>query len=184
MEKDISITIGIPRALLYYRYGFLWQTFFKELGLKTVVSSPTSRKILEDGAGLATDEVCLSLKLFLGHVKELTGFCDYILVPRISNFGWHRNLCVRFEALYDLTRNVFRGTGQKFLSYNVDILNRHEEPAAFWALGQSLGYSPKAVKSAYEAARKADQRQWKEKVRKEELLYQSEDLKILIVGHS
>jgi len=184
MENNNSITIGIPRAMLYYRYGFLWQTFFKELGLKTVVSSPTSRKILEDGAGLAADETCLSLKLFLGHVRELAGSCDYILVPRISNFGWHRNLCVRFEALYDLTRNVFRGTGQKFLSYNVDILNRCEEPAAFLTLGQSLGFPPKTVKNAYEAARKAELRQWKEKVRREELLYQSEDLKILIVGHS
>ncbi len=184
MEKENPMTIGIPRALLYYRYGFLWQTFFKELGLQTVVSGPTSRKVLEDGAGLAADETCLSMKLFLGHVKELAGSCDYILVPRISNFGWHRNLCVRFEALYDLTRNVFRGTGQKFLSYNVDVLNGHEEPAAFLTLGQSLGCSPKAAKSAYEAARKADQRKWKEKVRREELLYQSEDLKILIVGHS
>ena len=32
--------IGIPRALLYYRYHVLWNTFFQELGIETVIVEP------------------------------------------------------------------------------------------------------------------------------------------------
>ena len=92
MEKE-TITVGLPRALLYYRYAPLWKAFFQELGAETVVSDPTDRDILERGAALAIDEACLSLKIYLGHVAALVGRCDYILVPRVSNFGRHRNMC-------------------------------------------------------------------------------------------
>ena len=115
MEKQI-ITIGLPRAMLYYRYRTLWRVFFQELGMETVVSAPTDREILERGTALAIDEACLSLKIYLGHVAALVGKCDYILAPRVSNFGRHRSFCTRFEALPDLVRNVFRGEKQKWLS--------------------------------------------------------------------
>lgn len=179
-----SITFGIPKAMLYYRYSVLWETFFHELGIQTIDSGPTSQKILKNGAALAADEACLSLKIFLGHVNELIGSCDYILVPRISNFGRKRNMCVRFEALYDLTRSVFHETGQKFLTYNVDVLAGQDEAAAFVRLGQSLGSPAKTAKKAYEAAEKAERRAWKERIRAEEQLYKSDELKILISGHS
>ena len=114
-----SAVIGLPRALLYYRHGVLWRAFFTELGLDVVASPPTDRDSMEQGAALAIDEACLSLKIYLGHVAALVGKCDYILVPRVSNFGRHRNMCTRFESTPDLVRNVFRASGQKFLSYEV-----------------------------------------------------------------
>ena len=184
MRANESLTVGIPRALLYYRYGSLWQTFFDELGVQTVESSPTSRKILENGRALAADEACLSLKLFLGHVNELIGSCDYILIPRISSFGRNRNMCVRFEALYDLTRNVFRETDQKFLTYDVNAMNGEDEAAAMLHMGQSLGFPKKAVKKAYAMAEKADRRRWRDRIRAEEQLYKAEGLKILVAAHS
>ena len=45
-----DITVGLPRAFLYYRYDNLWKSFFKELGIKTISSPPTNRKILENGS--------------------------------------------------------------------------------------------------------------------------------------
>ena len=60
MDKQ-TITIGLPRALLYYRYYALWRTFFQELGMEVAVSAPTDRDILDRGAALAIDEACLSL---------------------------------------------------------------------------------------------------------------------------
>ena len=170
--------------MLFHRYHRLWQSFFTELGIRTVDSGPTSRKVLEAGASLAVDEACLSLKIFLGHVSELIGKCDYILVPRISNFGRHRNMCVRFEALYDLTQNIFRDSGQKFLAYNVDVLEGQEEESAFVQLGQDLGFPRKAAKRAYTAAKKAEQQEWKTAVQRNEALYKSKNLKILIAAHS
>ena len=119
MDKQ-TITIGLPRALLYYRYYALWRTFFQELGMEVAVSAPTDRDILDRGTALAIDEACLSLKIYLGHVAALVGKCDYILVPRVSNFGRQRSMCTRFESTPDLVRGVFRDSGQEFLSYEVD----------------------------------------------------------------
>ena len=183
MEQQTTI-IGLPRAMLYYRYRVLWRTFFQELGMETVVSAPTDRDILEQGTALAIDEACLSLKIYLGHVAALVGKCDYILVPRVSNFGRHRNLCTRFESMPDLARNVFRNSGQKFLSYEVDEVLKKGEADAFLELGKSLGCPAKAVKRAYKQAKKAELAAYKERVQKHEQRYKKEGMKVLIAAHS
>lgn len=54
------------------------------------------------------EEACLATKIFPGHVRELIGKCDDILIPRISNFGLQQSICTKFEALYDMTANMFR----------------------------------------------------------------------------
>lgn len=184
MEKQ-TITIGLPRALLYYRYRTLWRAFFQSLGMESVVSSPTDRDILEQGTALAIDEACLSLKIYLGHVAALVGKCDYILVPRVSNFGRHRSMCTRFESTPDLVRNVFRNERQKFLSYEVDEeMQGKDEESAFLDMGRALGCSAKAVKKAYKQAKKQELAQHKERVQKQEQLYKREGMKVLIAAHS
>ena len=164
-EVNQTPAVGLPRAMLYYRYRTLWHTFFEELGVKTAVSSPTDREILDRGTALAIDEACLSLKIFLGHVDALVGTCSYVLIPRVSSFGRHRNMCTRFEALPDLTKNVFRESEQKFLTYDVDVLQKKDEETAFLTMGQSLGFSARTVRKAYKAAKKAEQSQYKARVR-------------------
>lgn len=184
MEKEI-IKIGLPRALLYYRYRVLWRTFFQELGMETVVSAPTDRAILERGTALAIDEACLSLKIYLGHVAALVGQCDYILVPRVSNFGRHRAMCTRFESTPDLVRNVFRNSGQKFLSYEVDQeMQKAGEENAFVEMGKGLGRTAKAAKKAYKAAKKAELSHHKERVQRYEQQYKKDGMKVLIAAHS
>ncbi len=182
--EEHRMVIGLPQGLLYYRYGALWQTFFNELGIETVLSGPTDRRIMDAGAALSIDEACLSLKIFLGHVAALAGRCDYVLVPRVSSFGRHRNMCTRFEALPDLTGNVFRGKGVKVLSYEVDVLSRKGEEAAFLSMAGGLGRSLREVHRAYRQAKKEDQARRKTAVRAEEQLYKSEGIKVLIAAHS
>lgn len=183
MEQQKAV-IGLPRAMLYYRYGILWRAFFQELGMEIAVSDPTDRKILEQGTALAIDEACLSLKIYLGHVAALAGKCDYILVPRVSNFGRHRSMCTRFEALPDLVRNVFRDTDQKFLSYNVDVLLKKEEEDAFLEMGRQLGCSSRAAKKAYKTAKKAELAHFRAGVQRQEELCKKDGMKILIAAHS
>ena len=182
--SEQTITIGIPRAMLYYRCRVLWKTFFESLGASVVTSPPTNREILENGTALAIDEACLSLKIYLGHVRALVGKCDYILVPRFSNFGRHRNMCTRFEALPDLTQSVFRTSGQKFLSYNVDVLEKKTEEAAFLAMGQSLGYPARTVKKAYKQAKKAELADHRAQVKAQEAVLKEKGMKILVAAHS
>ena len=182
MEKPLII--GLPRAMLYDRFQTLWQTFFRELGAEVAVSPPTDRQIMEDGAALAIDEACLSVKVFLGHVKALLGKCDYILIPWVVGFGRRQELCTRFQSLPDLTRNVFRDSGQRFLSYQLDEAAGLDEKSAFLDMGKSLGFSPKAVKKAYGQAKKEEQAQYKAQVKAEEQLYSREGIKILVAAHS
>lgn len=152
--------------------------------MEILLSGPTDREILERGTALAIDEACLSLKIYLGHVAALVGKCDYILVPRVSNFGWHRNMCTRFEALPDLVRTVFRDAGQRFLTYDIDVLEKREEPEAFLDMGRRLGRTAREAKQAYQAAKKAELAQYKARVQKQEALYRREGLKILVAAHS
>ncbi len=183
-KKPAKPVIGLPRALLYQRYRVLWRTFFRELGLEVKISPPTTLETIQTGTARAIDEMCLSTKIYMGHVEQLIGKCDYILVPRINNFGVRRYMCTKFEALYDICRNVFRGTDQKFLSYNVDIEKGIDEETAYVTMAAGLGFSRKDAQKAYRKAKKAEEEDWKNQIRRQELLYRTEGLKIMIAAHS
>ena len=73
--------------MYYYEYGNLYKKFFEKLGFEVIVSKKTDNEIYYNGNNLATDEMCLSLKIFLGHINYLKDKCDYIIIPRIDNFG-------------------------------------------------------------------------------------------------
>lgn len=184
MDEKKSPVVGIPRALLYHRYGTMWRTYFDALGVDTVLSPITNREILETGSALAMDESCLSAKIFLGHVQSLIGHCSYIFIPRYSNLGRDAVFCTRFEGLYDQTRNVFRSSGQQFITCDIDQMNKCSELRAYEDLGKKLGVSGKEAQRAYAAAVKADTKRWRESVRTQDEAYQKPGMKILIVGHS
>ncbi|MGN0130848.1 MAG: acyl-CoA dehydratase activase-related protein [Lachnospiraceae bacterium] len=179
-----QLTIGFPSALLYYRFEVLWKNFFASLGVKVITSQPTNKETLCLGSESAIDESCLSAKIYLGHVRTLIGKCDYILVPRISNWGRQRCMCTRFESLYDLVCNVFRDTGQKFLSYNVAVSKKLTEETAFLNLGLELGFPRKMVKEAYKTSRKKEASIWKAQIKEQENLYKNDGMKIVIAAHS
>ena len=178
------LTIGLPRAMLYFRFRILWKVFFQELGAKVIVSPPTDRQILEEGTALAIDESCLSAKIYLGHVKALVGKCDYILIPWVNNFGRQRDMCTRFQSLPDLTKNVFRDTEQEFLTYQLDVLGGMDEKSAFLDMGRALGFTPRQAKRAYARAKKEELAQYQARTRAEEQLYKSDKLKIMVAAHS
>lgn len=179
-----DIKVGIPRALLFHRYGTLWQVFFEELGVATILSPPSNREILERGSAIVIDETCLSNKLYMGHVETLIGTCDVIFIPRYSNLGRSEGFCTRFEGLYDQARNVFRDKTQSFLSCNIDVLHHQNEEKAFEELGKALGFSGKEARHAYSSALKADEKQRREQSRKQGELWDRDGLKILVAGHS
>ena len=77
---DVQV-VGIPRALLFYRFGVLWTTFFESIGRTVVVSDPTDKAIADGGDRLSVDECCLASKVFIGHGESLAGRCDAVFVP-------------------------------------------------------------------------------------------------------
>ncbi len=186
MSELAEKTVGIPRAMLYYRCRTLWRNFFKELGVKVVISGQTSRKTIDEGSAIAIDEGCLSLKIYLGHVKELveSGRCDYIFIPRVVDYGLEREFCTRFQGLYDMTRNIFRDSEQKFITCNIDEQQGHSEEEAYTELGMKLGFKFKESRNAYRTAKKAEERQLDADIKNQEKLLKSDGMKILIAGHS
>ncbi len=104
-----SNTVGIPRALLFYKYHHLWETFLYSLEVNYIISPPTTKAILAKGINIAVDETCLPSKIYLGHVDWLIGCCDSILVPRIAEFGKQNTVCTKHQAMPDVLKNTFRG---------------------------------------------------------------------------
>ncbi|MGN0039222.1 MAG: acyl-CoA dehydratase activase-related protein [Coriobacteriales bacterium] len=153
----MTTVIGIPRALLAYRFGTLWSRFFEELGCRVVLSAPTDRVVLEEGEALSVDECCLASKIFMGHVASLQGRCDCVFVPSIAGEERRRGYCTKFESLPDLVASTFcsaMGRGElPLLSLRIDL--EHPEREAFIELGQRLGAGKKEAKHAYKRAREA-----------------------------
>lgn len=174
-------TIGIPRALLYYKYHDLWQKFFENLGCKIVYSRKSDQEILNEGVKKGIDEMCLSLKLFLGHVASLEGLCDFVLVPRINSLKRGEKLCTNFSALYDLTRNLF--PDMKIIHYNVDVDHHDSELFAFLDMGKELGFSYFDSMSAYRDALHYQKQQQTLKLKKQAEQLRSNKIKILMVAH-
>ncbi len=176
--------IGIPRALLYYRYAVLWETFFRELGAVTVLSPPSNKELQDIGSRYAIDENCLSSKLFLGHVAALEGKCDRVFVPRIAGFGADGVLCSRFEAIYDMCVNTFRDRDLHFLSCDVDLQQKKPEPEAYICLAQELGRTRQEAKSAWHRARQAWETDLRSRITTQDAaLAATDQIRVLVAGH-
>ena len=130
-----NITIGIPRGLLYYRHKYLYETFFKELGINILISPNIEIK--------DNKNICNFLKIFFEHINYLKDKVDYILVPFSIN-----DKCHHIRSLYDITNNTFN---LKLLSMNID--NKEE---SFINIGHKLGISKQRVLDAYKQAKKEE----------------------------
>lgn len=176
--------IGIPRALYYYRYGALWQTFFSALGCEVVVSPKTDRAILNQGTHFAIDESCLSAKIYLGHCAWLLDRCDLIFVPRIADLGRDREFCLRFRAMPDVVYNTFREEGVRIVSCDISMHAGNSEARAFQELGKKLGFRRQQTFQAYLLAKQAEQQRAADNARKLDAALARPELKVLICGHA
>lgn len=177
----VIMTIGLPRALLYYKYRYLWETFFKELDCQIVVSGESNAETLKDSINFSIDECCLPAKIYMGHVHSLINRCDYILVPRVDNFGKKEMTCVKFNAMYDIVRNTFKGIS--LIDYNVDVMGGSGEFKGFIKMGKILGKSHTRSALAYRKAKEAEARSEKQRADAQTKLLDEEGMKILIVTH-
>lgn len=175
--------IGIPKGLLYYKYHYLWETFFDELGIEYILSPDTNKNIMSKGMSSAIDEACLSSKVYLGHVDYLIGKCDYILVPRISNYGNNRTVCTKFQAIYDIVSNTFRDRDIKLLYYNIDYRNLEIEMKAFIKMGKFLGKRKANSMRAYIIAKQAEKTAQVMDEKYQEQSFNEDKIKILLVAH-
>lgn len=174
------MTIGIPRSLFYYRYQTLIRTFFNELDIDYIISDPSNKKILEDGKKFAPEEACISLKLFLGHIKNLEGKCDYILVPRLESVKKDEKICTNFYLLYDLANNLF---DYNFIDMNINETKNITLKNAFIELGMLLGFSYNKVNTSFKHALEKEKKVKSNNLLKQTNILNNNNKKVLIAGH-
>jgi len=170
--------IGIPKALLYFKYGAVWKVFFEKLGLEVVESISTNRQILNQGLVVAENELCLPVKAFFGHVLKLEkAKVDLIFVPRIASVEKDGYTCPKLMGLPDMVLGI---TKVKIISPLLDVKEGHGWQSFFMEAGEQIGFDEKEVEVACKEALKFLQR-------KEPSIIsdapQKSDIKIGVVGH-
>lgn len=175
-----KIRIGIPRALHYYYFGNIWENYFKNIDCEVIVSPPTNREIINYGINYANDEMCLALKVYLGHIAYLQDKCDYILVPRIDKYDVNNQTCTNFLAIYDIVNNLFNC---KLLNYNIDISRKETELVGLVEIGQVLGLQVSEAIRAYNKALDSATKIKNNEINLNMQKLNSRGKKILVVSH-
>ncbi len=103
------VKVGIPRTLAYYLYFPMWKTFLEGLGVDVVLSSNTTREIIDEGVKETVNDACVPIKLFHGHVKDLMDKVDYIFIPRLVSVNGEHIYCPKFLGLPDMIRSSMEG---------------------------------------------------------------------------
>lgn len=175
-----KIKIGIPRALHYYYYGNIWKNYFENIDCEVIISPPTNREIINNGIKYANDEMCLALKIYLGHIAYLQDKCDYILVPRIDKYDINNQTCTNFLAIYDIVNNLF---DCKLLNYNIDMKRKETELVGLVEIGQVLGLQVSEAIRAYNKAIDSSNKIKNDNIVMNMNNLNSDKKKILIVSH-
>jgi predicted nucleotide-binding protein (sugar kinase/HSP70/actin superfamily) len=154
----MSARIGIPRALLYYRYFPLWYTFFSRLGAQVVVSSPSTRRVLEEGFKFADDDVCIPIKMVFGHVLDIKDEVDYLFIPRLLSDSRRCYCCPRLAGLPEMIKYSVPNL-PPMLDPFVDEKHRSTRLSKSLSdMGRRLGHSLLRTRMAYRKARKQQDR--------------------------
>jgi len=109
--------VGIPRSLVIYDLAPLFIGYLNALGAKVVLSSQTSKEIIERSIELAYSDSCFPVKLLHGHAAALKE-ADYILYPsaiRLSRKDGEENqqyACPLVQASPFIIRETMGLTGR------------------------------------------------------------------------
>jgi predicted nucleotide-binding protein (sugar kinase/HSP70/actin superfamily) len=189
--------VGIPRALLYYKFADMWETFFRQLGARVVVSPLTTRKIKEEAVKIAPNEDCYSTKLYFGHVLALKDKVDYIFIPRFGGYRKNYVACPKCIGLAEVLKSIIpdlppilmphynRGKGRDSkLSFLIKA----------FLTGMHLTKNPLKIAKAFFKAIRTHKKHLKSLILTEERLKEWErseivvnnekQLKVALVGHS
>ncbi|MBM4341099.1 MAG: hypothetical protein FJ110_16320 [Deltaproteobacteria bacterium] len=140
--------IGIPRALMFYRYFPLWKVFFEELGWRVIVSDGMGKR----GKLIYFEDSCLPMKLLITHSMDLKEKVDFLFVPRIVSLHRHFIMCPKFRGAPDIVRLATEGT-VSILDETIDHRTKKDSMLrSFLKTGRQLGADEKEGKRAFQKA--------------------------------
>jgi len=167
LASDSGLTIGIPRALLFFELYPMWSAFFAALGIKTVLSVKTNKHVIHEGVEAVKSEMCFPVKVMYGHVLDLVkkgvdkvflpsvidmpqetkGFVNYYNCPLVQSIPYTIRCGIDgLEREHILSPILYLQRGKK------DTVNRLAQFAR-----DGLGVSRSQAKRAAEAAMAAQQ---------------------------
>jgi len=139
--------IGIPRALMFYRYFPIWHTFFEELGWRVVVSDGSKK-----GKIIYFEDSCLPMKLLVTHAVHLKGKVDHLFVPRLVSLHRTHIMCPKFRGAPDIVRLATEDS-VSIIDETIDLQIRGNSLAqSFSKIGEKLGVPKKESKRAFSKA--------------------------------
>lgn len=152
----VTPTVGIPKGLMFFEHGQLWEDFFKRLECRVVFSGRTTKEILEAGIERCSNETCLPVKVFTGHAASLSGKSDYVFVPRYSSVCRHEMACPKFCALPDEVRASLKNNIRR-IEVAIDFdKGERKTRESLTKLAHTLGKDEAEVMNAFSAAVKAE----------------------------
>ncbi len=140
--------LGIPRALMFYRYFPFWRTFFERLGWKVVVSDGTIRRekivFFEDS--------CLPMKLLVTHAVQLREKVDHLFIPRLVSIHRTYIMCPKFRGAPDVVRLATEGK-VSVIDETIDLRKGGLSLLqSFLKIGEKLGSTRQEGKKAFREA--------------------------------
>jgi predicted CoA-substrate-specific enzyme activase len=162
-DSGTGPSVGIPRALLIYDFAPLLIGFLNALDAKCVLTTQTTKEIVEKAVELSYTDSCFPLKLLHGHAAVLKDL-DYILYPsairlhKVDGDEDQKYACPLVQASPYIIRSVV-GLEDKILTPTIDfsqgdadVINNLIEAAI------KMGFTRKQGKMAADAGIKAQRR--------------------------
>ena len=121
--------------------------FLDALGVRSIVSKPTSKATIEKSVERAYSDSCFPIKLLHGHVEELLDQgADYVLIPNAIRMGLmvgdedQKYSCPLVQAAPYIVSSVF-GLGKRLLDPVIDLSKGDEATVESFAdVAERLGF--------------------------------------------
>jgi len=146
MEKKGCL--GIPRALMFYRYFPFWHTFFETLGWKVMVSDSVRQK----EKIIYFEDSCLPMKLLVTHAIQLKDKVDHLFIPRLVSIHRTYMMCPKFRGAPDIVRLATEGS-VSVIDETIDLRKGGISLfQSFLKIGERLNASKPESKKAFQEA--------------------------------
>jgi predicted nucleotide-binding protein (sugar kinase/HSP70/actin superfamily) len=143
--------IGIPRALMFYRYFPLWRAFFERLGWRVMVSDGVRQK----EKIIYFEDSCLPMKLLVTHAVQLKDKVDHLFIPRLVSIHRTYIMCPKFRGAPDIVRLATEGS-VSIIDETIDLRKGGISLLqSFLKIGEKLGASRQESKRAFREAKKS-----------------------------
>jgi predicted nucleotide-binding protein (sugar kinase/HSP70/actin superfamily) len=140
--------IGIPRALMFYRYFPFWKIFFEGLGW----SVKTSEGVRQKEKIVYFEDSCLPMKLLVTHAVQLKEKVDYLFIPRLVSIHRTYIMCPKFRGAPDVVR-LATEREVSVIDETIDLRKGGVSLfQSFLKIGKKLGASTQQSKNAFREA--------------------------------